>query len=207
MAKTGGIYMDWDVVTLRPLTPLLHSGFAFVAGRQYGGAEESGQINGTLNNGAFMAKPNSAVVRLMVREQMAAFNGRWEFSLKLLTAIAERLVSVPYEVLICDRNSFAPTHWFPSSTDRLFLPNDDPSPEPTNFQINSTDPMVLYDAISQNWRRRKDWEMDFSSTYLLHAFGQGHMNQHITPQRILARTSNYGIATWAISRRWLKKVM
>ncbi|KAF3023782.1 hypothetical protein E8E12_000050, partial [Didymella heteroderae] len=42
IASVGGIYLDWDVVPLRPLTPLLNAGFAFVGGRQYGGAAEDG---------------------------------------------------------------------------------------------------------------------------------------------------------------------
>jgi hypothetical protein len=46
IAEYGGVYIDFDVVILHPLTPLLDlhpltplldSGFAFVAGRQYGG--------------------------------------------------------------------------------------------------------------------------------------------------------------------------
>lgn len=111
IAKIGGIYMDWDVVPLRPLTPLLNSGFAFIGGRQYGGAGEDGQINGTINNGAFMTKPNSTMARIIVREQHAGFNGAWASNLHSMTVIAEHLVTIPNEVLILDRNSFAPTHW------------------------------------------------------------------------------------------------
>jgi hypothetical protein len=36
--------MDFDVVTLRPLAPLLTSGFAFVAGRQYLGTAEKAKV-------------------------------------------------------------------------------------------------------------------------------------------------------------------
>lgn len=109
--KIGGIYLDWDVFPLRPLTPLLNSGFAFVGGRQYGGAAEGGSINGTVNNGAFLTKPNSTMARIVVREQHAGFNGEWASNLHSMTVIAEHLVTIPNEVLILDRNSFAPTHW------------------------------------------------------------------------------------------------
>ncbi|KAF2867788.1 hypothetical protein BDV95DRAFT_581809 [Massariosphaeria phaeospora] len=200
IAKTGGIYLDWDVVVLQPLTPLLNAGFAFVAGRQYGGAAEDGRINGTINNGAFMTKPNSAMARIMLREQTAGFNGAWEYNLQFLTSVAERLVHIPNQALICDRHAFAPTHWFAESKDALFLANDGrPSPEPS--LTNSTDVMDIYDNMVANRRRRLDWEMDLSATYMLHAFGQGQHNNDITPKRILARTSNYGVATWAIVKR------
>jgi hypothetical protein len=109
--KVGGIYLDWDVFPLRPLAALLNSGFAFIGGRQYGGAAEGGSINGTINNGAFLTKPNSTMARIVVREQHAGFNGKWESNLQSMTVIAEHLVAIPNEVLILDRNSFAPTHW------------------------------------------------------------------------------------------------
>jgi hypothetical protein len=197
IAKKGGIYLDWDVVPLRPLTPLLNAGFAFVGGRQYGGKDEDGKINGTINNGSFMTKANSTIARIIVREQAARFNGEWASNLQLMTSIAERLVSIPGQVLICDRHAFAPTHWFSESKDALFLHNEgQPSPEP--LRINSTDPIEIYENMVQNRRRRMHWEMDFSATYLLHAFGQGQNNVNITPKKILARTSNYGIATWPV---------
>lgn len=199
VSRIGGIYIDWDVVPLKSLTPLQNAGFAFVAGRQYGGAEEGGAINGTINNGAFLTKPNSALTRLMVRGQMAAFNGAWAFNLQLLTQIAERLVSIPNEVLILDRNAFAPTHWFQDSKDTLFKTHGTASPEP--ITTDSTDPIIRYDTIVKNRRTRKDWEMDFSATYLLHAFGQGQYNEWITPKKILSRTSNYGVATWPIVKK------
>lgn len=111
IAQIGGIYLDWDVVPLRPLTSLLNAGFAFIGGRQYGGADEDGSVNGTINNGAFLTKPNSTMSRIIVREQHAGFNGAWASNLHSMTTVAEHLVTIPNEVLILDRNSFAPTHW------------------------------------------------------------------------------------------------
>ncbi|KAF2995578.1 hypothetical protein E8E13_004418 [Curvularia kusanoi] len=203
ISQIGGIYLDWDVFPLRPLTPLLNSGFAFVGGRQYGGAGEDGQINGTINNGAFMTKPNSTMARIVVREQHAGFNGAWASNLHLMTVIAEHLVTIPNEVLILDRNSFAPTHWFPDSpqgTEALFRPQPGrPSPEP--IVTNTTDPMKLYDDVVLNRRRRAEWEMDFSSTYLLHAFSTGHHLEFINPKTILSRTSNFGVATYDVVKK------
>ncbi|KAJ4363455.1 hypothetical protein N0V83_009748 [Neocucurbitaria cava] len=197
IAELGGIYMDFDVITLKPLTPLLNAGFAFIAGRQYGGKDEGGNINGTINNGAFLTKPQSAMATIIKRQQHAGFNGAWEANLKSITKTAEYLVNIPNQVLILDRHAFAPTHWFWDSTDPLFLPNKGPSsPEP--LQSNSTDPLEMYDSIVKNRRARRDWEMDFSASYMLHAFGTSGYQQYINPRAVLSRRSNFGIATYAI---------
>lgn len=197
IAGIGGIYMDWDVVTLRPLTPLLNTGFAFIGGRQYGGKDEGGAINGTINNGAFMTKSNSTMARIIVREQHAGFNGAWASNLQSMTRAAEILVSIPNQVLILDRNAFAPTHWFAESTDALFRTHEGrPSPEP--LPLTSHDPLVNYNTAVQNRRVRTEWEMDFSSSYMLHAFATGRYQNFINPDIILSRTSNYGVATYSI---------
>ena len=130
--------MDWDVVPLRPLTPLLNAGFASVGARHYGGVGEGGGINGTINNGVFMAKPNSTIVRINMREQHARFNVALESNLQSMTKIAQRLVLVPNEGLILDRTAFASTHWLRESTDPLFIPNDS-KPSPVPEVIDSTD--------------------------------------------------------------------
>ncbi|KAF1938310.1 hypothetical protein EJ02DRAFT_457993 [Clathrospora elynae] len=205
IAEYGGVYMDFDVVTLRPLTPLLTSGFAFIAGRQYGGKDEGGNINGTINNGAFLTKKGSAMSTIIKREQHAGFNGAWEANLKSMTKTAEYLVSIPNQVLILDRHAFAPTHWFPDSTDPLFNPQEGlSSPEP--LEIDSTlDPIKAYDLVVKNRRARREWEMDFSSSYMLHAFATSRYQHHINPRMILSRTSNYGIATWSIVKAMVEQ--
>ncbi|KAJ5060530.1 hypothetical protein PSV09DRAFT_2418388 [Bipolaris maydis] len=182
--KIGGIYMDWDVFPLRPLTPLLTTGFAFIGGRHYGGASEHSGVNGTINNGVFMTKPNSTMARIVVREQHAGFNGEWAANMQSMTNVAERLVPIPYEVLILDCTAFAPTHWFQDSTHPLFMPNDDKPASPVPETTNSTDAMEIYEVAITNRRRRAEWEMDFSSTYMLHAFG---LNRYY---------NNFAIATY-----------
>jgi hypothetical protein len=199
IAETGGIYMDWDVFPLRPLTPLLNAGFAFIGGRHYGGFRETGAINGTINNGVFMTKPNSAMARIVVREQHAGFNGAWECNLQSMTKIAERLVPIPNQVLILDRTAFAPTHWGNESTNPLFIPNRG-RPSPVPKLINSTDPTELYENAVLNRRKRAEWEMDFSSTYMLHAFHLRKYYEYVNPKTILSRTSNFGIATYDVVR-------
>ncbi|KAJ4331806.1 hypothetical protein N0V95_009808 [Ascochyta clinopodiicola] len=56
--------------------------------------------------------------------------------------------------------------------------------------------MELYDNVVLNRRRRADWELDFSSTYLLHGFSMSHYHNWINPKTILSRTSNFGVATY-----------
>jgi hypothetical protein len=137
------------------------------------------------------------MAKIVKREQHAGFDGACEATLKSMTKTAEYLVSVPNQVLILDRHAFAPTHWFAESTDLLFNPPEGlPSPEPV--QTNSTDPIEVYDMIVKNRRARREWEMDFSSSYMLHAFSTGSYRQHINPKTILSWTSNYGVATWPI---------
>ncbi|KAJ6191764.1 hypothetical protein J3E72DRAFT_416362 [Bipolaris maydis] len=48
----------------------------FIGGRHYGGASEHSGVNGTINNGVFMTKPNSTMARIVVREQHAGFQRR-----------------------------------------------------------------------------------------------------------------------------------
>lgn len=200
IAPIGGIYMDWDVVTLRPLKPLMTAGFAFIAGRQmHNDPSDNDGSKGEMNNGIFMTRPNSLMARIMSREQTANFGGDWSDNLKFMTRVAERLVAVPGEVLICDRNAFNPTTWTDQSKDQLFLLHADASPEPVG--TNSTDPMTRYETAIANRRVRRDWEWDLSSTYTLHAFGQTHYDEFVTPKKILERRSNFGVAVWGAVRK------
>ena len=69
-----------------------------------------------------------------------------------------------------------------------------PSPKPV--VVNTTNAMELYENVVLNRRRRAEWEMDFSSTYLLHGFSMGRYGNWINPKTILSRTSNFGVATY-----------
>lgn len=75
----GGIYLDWDVLTLRSPRPLLRSNFPFIAGRQ---------PDGFLNNGILLARADSAALALLRRETPLAFDGGWiTHSVGLLTRL------------------------------------------------------------------------------------------------------------------------
>ncbi|KAF2251775.1 glycosyltransferase family 32 protein [Trematosphaeria pertusa] len=191
--RTGGVYLDWDVLPLRDVKYLRESGFQNVVGRQPGGK---------INNGAFMSQKGSALTYLMKRDGPVVFNGGWEtHSVKLITAISDRLVRSSGEVLIMDEKAFSPTSWKTGSVDELYAPHND-TPVTQSPQVNDLeeDPLLRWD----NKNRAKEWELDFSGTYLLHAFrDRGHKVdgfEAVTVPYVLARDSNYALAAWPIVR-------
>ena len=102
LAKYGGVYMDWNVVPLKDIKALRHAGFQAVVGRQHGGQ---------INNGVILAHNASALTHLMMAEGPRHFNGeRPKHTTELITRVAERLSTVPGEVLILDEKAFAPTN-------------------------------------------------------------------------------------------------
>ncbi|CAN8101155.1 unnamed protein product [Discula destructiva] len=200
IAKYGGIYLDWDVLTMRSPTPLLNAGFAAVVGRQ---------VDGNINNGCFMATKNSSLVSLMNSEMPVVFSGEWQHhSVGLITPIAERIASVPGQVLILDHHAFAPTSWWDDSASSLFSEReDDDGPASMVDQGEDTDPM----NATERWQsrlQRQDWEIDFSQTYFLHAFkaiwGPVPRFDGVSLQYILRKRSNYALAVWPVVMQGIK---
>lgn len=201
VAMHGGIYLDWDVLTLRSPTPLLNAGFAAVVGRQ---------VDGNTNNGCFLATKDSALVRLMNQEMPIQFSGEWQHhSTGLITPIAERIAFAPGEVLIMDQQAFAPTSWLDYSASALFSESDggeEDSVDPDKQRnVDTLDPMDRWNHRTQG----RDWEMDFSQTYFLHAFkamwGQAVPRfDGINVPYILRRRSNYALAAWPVVMQGIK---
>lgn len=190
IAVHGGIYLDWDVLTLKSPAPLLDAGFRAVVGRQ---------VDGNINNGCFMATKDSGLVQLMNQDMPVVFSGEWQHhSTGLITPIAERIASVPGEVLIMDQKAFAPTSWLVESAGHLFSENEEKS-------LVNEDNVDTVDAI-QRWNNGttdvETWEMDFSQTYFLHAFkGMGPPLPNfdgISLPYVLRRKSNYALAAWPV---------
>ena len=65
LIEQGGIYLDLDVVVLRPLAPLLRGGKAFVIGRE--GHSAHGGYHG-LCNAVLLARPNASFARRWLEE-------------------------------------------------------------------------------------------------------------------------------------------
>lgn len=191
VAAHGGIYLDWDVLTLRSPAPLLGAGFAAVVGRQ---------ADGNINNGCFMAARGSALVRLMNRDMPAEFSGEWQHhSTGLITPIAQRIAYAPGEVLILDDKAFAPTSWLDASAAQLFSEQDEaegPAPPAGLVNVDTVDPVARW----ENRTTERLWEMDFSQTYFLHAFKAARAHpprfDGISLAYVLRRKSNYAAAAW-----------
>lgn len=193
VALHGGIYLDADVLTLRSPAPLLQAGFRAVVGRQG---------DGNINNGCFLATRDAALVALMRRDMPLVFSGEWQqHSIALITPLAERLVYVPHEVLILDTKAFAPTGWWDESAFALFAeaPGEGEAVGTINqANVETVDPYERW----INRTRGRDWEMDFSATYFLHAFkamwGPVPNFQGISVPYVLRRRSNYAVAAWPV---------
>jgi len=192
--RTGGIYLDLDVLPLRDLKLLRYSGYQSVVGRQ---------SDGYINNGIILAQKEAALTYLMQRESPLAFNGGWQkHSIRLITPLAETLTGVSNEVLIMDEKYFSPTSWTPESADELFAPHNEtavPIREP-----ESEDPIARWE---NRGKQNTKWEIDLSSTYLLHAYkARGHDVPGfagVTLPYVLKRDSNYALAAWPIVRHAL----
>lgn len=189
----GGIYIDSDVLTLRSPEPLLKAGFKAIVGRQG---------DNLVNNGCFMATTDSALVHLMNKEMPTVFSGEWQHhSSGLITSISERLVYVPGEVLIMESKAFAPTGWWDQSAFALFSEHEGEEAVVdlfTQVNVDTVDPIERW----ENKTRGRDWEIDFSPTYFLHAFkalwGPVPNFEGISLPYVVRRTSNYALAAWPI---------
>lgn len=199
VAIYGGVYLDWDVLTLRSPAPLLNAGFAAVVGRQ---------VDGNINNGCFMATRDSALVSLMNSEMPIVFSGEWQHhSTGLITPIAQSIASVPGEVLILDDKAFAPTSWWDDSASSLFSEQEDgEKPVSVGAPVN-----VETLNATEKWHSRSQglqWEIDFSQTYFLHAFkaiwGPVPRYDGVSVQYILRRKSNYALAVWPVVMQGIK---
>lgn len=193
----GGRYLDWDVITLRNDNMLREAGFKSVVGRQ---------PHGKINSGCFMSQKGSALTYLMRRDQYKVFDNGWEtHSVDLITSVAERLVRSPNEVLILDALAFAPTSWDEWSVKQLFEPHETAIPLFPQVNDPSENPLERYDHKTKN----QDWEIDFSSTYFLHAFGRGAEDipgfTGVSVKYITERKSNFALASWPIVQMGLKE--
>lgn len=186
----GGLYLDWDVLSLRDIAHLRKSGFNSVVGRQPGGS---------VNSGCVMTQPGSALADIMRREGPLVFDGEWEtHSVRLVTTVSERLAGAPAEILILDHKAMAPTGWLPDDADGLFALHDEGSENTAELQIldQTADPMM-------RWEQRiadRGWKLDFGQTYLLHAFKSRVHDvtgfEEVTVPYVLAQKSNYALAAW-----------
>ncbi|KAK8872592.1 Gly-transf-sug domain containing protein [Apiospora arundinis] len=206
LQRHGGVYLDWDVVVLRPLAPLLGAGFRAVVGRQF---------DAFINNGIILAVPQSVVVRVLAREAHRVFDGEWiTHSVRLLTRVAGALAAVPGEVLIMDFKAFSPFSWEQDSVNLLLgrHPGEAVLAEPLASLegvngTSSTSPYEIWEK-TQAATARREWVYDFSDAIFLHKIFNSVENPKgyigVNVPYILARDSNYALATWPIVMEGIK---
>ncbi|KAL2148959.1 hypothetical protein VTH82DRAFT_1645 [Thermothelomyces myriococcoides] len=223
LRQHGGIYLDVDAVPLRDVAPLRRAGFANVVG---GAVALRTKYTGFVNTGVWLSRPHSSLSEIFFRAMDAFYNGVWAVSVDILTDLAFRLHALPGEVLIVHPRAFAPTSWELEDQDRLFRPHPPSSsvlvaasdhdggsagvllPDKVKEELGNTCP----DALAWLAKREKHgtqeeegWEMDFSSTYVLHAFDDyakqiRGWDGKITLKYVLARQSNYARAVYPAIR-------
>ncbi|KAH6631267.1 hypothetical protein F5144DRAFT_592320 [Chaetomium tenue] len=198
----GGVYLDWDVHALRDLRPLRESGFRAVAGRQLGGQ---------INSGTFMSVKGGRMVRLWREQMHVVYTGGWTtHSNEVITRVGQRLVGEPggREMLIMEREAFAPGSWRAEDTDALFGVRGDVESNLVGYVEGVALP-GYEEAFEARWERPeefKEWERDWSFTYLLHAFTPDRWShkvagfEHITPRYVLERRSNFARAVYPIAK-------
>jgi hypothetical protein len=139
----------------------------------------------------------------------AFYNGVWAVSVDILTDLAYRLHAVPGEVLIVHPRAFAPASWEVEDEERLFkphrgstsgmLPDDAARQQPPKELRNTCADALAWLGARERAGHVEDWEMDFSSTYVLHAFDNDKIwgwDGKITLEYVLARESNYARAVY-----------
>ncbi|KAK4138443.1 hypothetical protein BT67DRAFT_437777 [Trichocladium antarcticum] len=196
----GGVYIDFDVHALRDISYLRKSGFEAVAGRQKDGA---------VNSGTFMSAKGGKMIALWMMGMHEVYDGQWTtHSNDVITRYGDRLVRQPGQMLIMEREAFAPGGWDADDNDMLFAVHNETSNLGEDFAQGA--PLPSHEeAFFDRWEHRDrfpEWERDFSSSYLLHAFSPGRFNhqvpgfEHITPRYVLERQSNFARATYPIAK-------
>ncbi|KAK7697409.1 hypothetical protein SLS64_013547 [Diaporthe eres] len=203
----GGIYLDWDVLTLRSLDPLIDSGFKAVVGRQ---------SDATIMNGIILAARDAALTRIMKQETPKAFNGDWvSHSVGLITSVAQAVASIPREVLIMDPGAFAPFTWTQESVNAALERHEGDAP-PVQRQDTlagrgmlsaaAVDPMPVWER--HRAAEKKAWAHDFSDAFFFHNYFNDVENpkgfSEVTVPYVLARDSNYALAAWPIVKQGIK---
>lgn len=120
-------------------------------------------------------------------------------SVHLLTDIANRLSAIPNEVLVLQPKAFGPTSWEYADQVRLFKPHFETPPEREVWTSTSKNTMKTCQDMLNMLAEKEvfgpdDWEMDFSSTYVLHAIDGEYIrgwDNKVDLDYILARQSNY----------------
>ncbi|KAJ2981605.1 hypothetical protein NQ176_g1921 [Zarea fungicola] len=201
--RYGGVYIDFDVYALRDMQVLRQSGFQAVAGRQH---------EGELNSGTFLSTSGSKMIEAWSEEMNIVYDGAWTtHSNHVLTQVSERLVPEAGEILIMERQAFAPGSWNADDCIRLFEVHEEASLNLTESlgeislpSHQSTSDQSTVTSL-HNSPTHFPWATDWSRTYLLHAFKPGRSGaqpngfEEITPRYVLQQGSNFARAVYPVA--------
>ncbi|KAF4589234.1 glycosyl transferase [Ophiocordyceps camponoti-floridani] len=143
------------------------------------GAVVGREVTDQVNSGVFLTRPNGLLISRWEERMPVVYDGGWvTHSNVALTRISESLVSEsPGSVLIMERNAFAPGGWGDQDYDRLW---------------------------GTHREEETGWEVDYSRTYMLHAFmpyRAGHAVRgfdRLLPRYVLERRSNFARALYPV---------
>ncbi|MBE3047339.1 hypothetical protein IMZ48_33430 [Candidatus Bathyarchaeota archaeon] len=120
--------------------------------------------------------------------------------------MGERLVREAVEMLILEREAFAPGGWWAEDEEMLWATHRE---EPSNLaNVTQGDELPVHEeAAFDEWSRKDDmpsWARDWSSTYMLHAFSprllKGTNFDKISPRYVLERRSNFARAVYPVAK-------
>lgn len=163
-----------------------------------------------------MARPHSILMEILYSAAHQVFDGEWStHSIFLLSYVAKELAAMPSEVLLLHPEAFAPTSWEPKDQKRLFMPKMATPPTSANDTTNATydgpEPRatcmdaMLWLRDHERSSKGNEWALDFSNTYILHAFDDDIHRiwgwDHVVDLRyVLERRSNYARAVYPAMR-------
>ncbi|KEY66574.1 hypothetical protein S7711_10524 [Stachybotrys chartarum IBT 7711] len=123
--------------------------------------------------------------------------------------VGQYLVRQAREMLIVEREAFAPGSWEDQDSDGLFTAHNEEPSNLANFVPGGVLPRHE-EPSDEKWdttKGRPDWARDWSYTYLLHAFTPtrwGHEVpgfEHISSRYVLERQSNFARAVYPVARK------
>ncbi|KAK2015101.1 hypothetical protein LZ32DRAFT_689981 [Colletotrichum eremochloae] len=119
--------------------------------------------------------------------------GRTIHSNDILTTVSQYLIQEPDEMLIMNREPFAPFRWTPDINIHLFgIHNETSNLESHNpgYELPFHEEL---DGLPDHPKGVPSWVHDWSMTYLVHAFSPARNNnlvkgfKHVTPSYVLSR--------------------
>jgi hypothetical protein len=163
--EQGGIYLDFDVFPLRDFKPFREAGFANVVG-----LEKYEKVN----SGCYMSIKGSELMRVWLKYEHIVYDGGWiTHAVELLTNIVRRINRIPYEVLILQKDTWAPGSWELGDASELYSSHPSASPSDASEYdfdqeraLNSGD----LESVFESDLHLESWQKDWSVTYAIHAF-------------------------------------